>query len=293
MDSLVIFEQAARHLSFTRAGAQLGLTQSAISRQIIDLEAMLNVALFSRSRRQLQLTEAGIEFKASIEPLLEGLETAVLKQQMRVTQGDALNLSVAVSFCSMWFVPHLPAYYRECKGQQINITPHVGFVSLAADKFDAAIVNTGALPAGYASMPLMNISCAPFAAPGLLPHRKGRTTLASQRKWPVLHLREFPAEWSRYVELAGLDHLTLTTTGVNSLFLLNYDAVKAGLGAALLPPEMVADDVVQGRLLRLHPMRLETNRSYHLMWQMGSRKEAELRRLGEWMRESLGSALGT
>ena len=123
MDSLVIFEQAARHLSFTKAGAALGLTQSAVSRQVIDLEALLNVSLFSRSRRQLQLTDAGQDFALLVKPLLEGIEAAVLKMQLRVAQGNVMNLSVAASFCNMWFIPNLPAYYQACQGPQINVTP--------------------------------------------------------------------------------------------------------------------------------------------------------------------------
>lgn len=285
MDSLVIFEQAARHQSFTKAGAQLGLTQSAVSRQIIDLETMLNVSLFSRSRRQLQLTDSGQEFMTLMRPLLEGIEAAVLKMQLRVTQGNVMNLSVAASFCNMWFIPNLPAYYKECEGPQINVTPHVGIVDLSSGKFDAAIVNAEALPAGHVSMLLMKIALAPYAAPKLLP--RGRRELAAMPSVPVLNLRESPSGWSDYLRAVKLSHLPTVQVGSHSLFLLNHEAARAGLGVALLPPELVGEDEERGRLVRLHPASVAMDKGYYLLWRPGCDKEAALQGLGKWMKRAL------
>src|SRR5882672_5005308 len=85
LDLLVGFESAARHLSFTKAGEELFLTQSAVSRQIKDLEEQLGVALFERRHRALSLTQAGQQFYASAAQVLSTMRTAT--ERLRAEAG--------------------------------------------------------------------------------------------------------------------------------------------------------------------------------------------------------------
>src|SRR5689334_23978290 len=79
LDLLQTFEAAARHLSFTRAGAELALSQPAISRQIQQLEASLGTALFERRHRALVLTEAGRVMQRAVDDSLERLRDAAAR----------------------------------------------------------------------------------------------------------------------------------------------------------------------------------------------------------------------
>src|SRR6185436_5961136 len=105
LDLLVGFEAAARHLSFTKAGAELFLTQSAVSRQIKDLEDQLGVALFERRHRALVLTEAGQQFYASAAQVLATMRAAT--ERLRAQSGRRRPLSVTTtnSFASLWLIP--------------------------------------------------------------------------------------------------------------------------------------------------------------------------------------------
>src|SRR5262252_10270104 len=85
LDLLVGFEAAARHLSFTKAGEELFLTQSAVSRQIKELEDQLGVALFQRRHRALALTEAGQQFYASAAQVLTTMRAAT--ERLRTQAG--------------------------------------------------------------------------------------------------------------------------------------------------------------------------------------------------------------
>src|SRR5438309_508486 len=76
LDLLRGFEAAARHLSFTRAAAELFLTQSAVSRQIQSLEEFLGVPLFERRHKALTLTEAGRAYLRTVGPVLDDLREA-------------------------------------------------------------------------------------------------------------------------------------------------------------------------------------------------------------------------
>ncbi|WP_083384552.1 MULTISPECIES: LysR substrate-binding domain-containing protein [unclassified Cupriavidus] len=284
-DSLVIFEAAARHLSFTRAGEELGLTQGAISRQILDLEAFLEAPLFDRSRRALALTEAGRDYRDSVCPLLDALESATLQAQAQRTLRRAINLSVAASFCNRWLIPKLPGFVSRHPGALVNVSSRVGRIDLDSSPFDAAIINAAAPPPGVASVPLMPIRLVPYASPRL-PGARPPLAAAQLRALPLLHLYEAPKAWEAYFQAMGAADAPLPAGAQHTLFLVNCEAALAGLGAALLPPEFVEEDERTGRLLRLAEPALVGDRSYFLIW-----REAAAERIAPlraWMLETLG-----
>src|SRR5512134_1630528 len=99
------FDSAARHLSFTKAAAELFLTQSAISRQIKTLEEQLGVALFQRRHRALALTEAGRHFQQAVSDALRLLHDAAAR--IRGAGARRLTLSTTIGLASLWLIPRL------------------------------------------------------------------------------------------------------------------------------------------------------------------------------------------
>src|SRR3954471_10510632 len=98
------FEAAARHLSFTRAAAELFLTQSAISRQIQALEAFVGLPLFERRHKALALTPAGEAYHRSVIQALDAVREAT--RRLRETRtGHVLTVTTTVSFAALWLVP--------------------------------------------------------------------------------------------------------------------------------------------------------------------------------------------
>ena len=104
LDLLRGFEAAARHLSFTRAGAELFLTQSAVSRQIQALEEFVGVPLFERRHKALALTDAGQAYFRVVAASLGELREATRKLRESRT-GHVLTVTTTVSFASIWLVP--------------------------------------------------------------------------------------------------------------------------------------------------------------------------------------------
>src|SRR3954470_476137 len=101
LDLLQGFEAAARHLSFTKAGDELFLTQSAVSRQIKELEEQLGVELFHRRHRALVLTEAGQQFYAAAAQVLTTMRTAT--SRLRAQAGKRpLSVTTTASFAALW-----------------------------------------------------------------------------------------------------------------------------------------------------------------------------------------------
>ena len=109
LDPLLAFEAAARNLSFTKAAAELFLTQSAVSRQIQQLEEHLKVKLFERRSRALLLTEAGQLFYRATQDALE-----TLQEGARRVRGTATKNTVVVAttpgFATLWLIPHLAGF---------------------------------------------------------------------------------------------------------------------------------------------------------------------------------------
>lgn len=282
IDSLIVFEQAAHYQSFTKAGQHLGLTQSAVSRQIIDLEALLQVALFSREKQRLRLTHAGAEFRELVRPVVQDLQAATLRMRLRQAQSHVLNVSVAASFCNLWFIPHLPDYYLEPQAAKVNVTPHVGRVSFEKGAFDAAIVNADRPPEYCESVKLVDIEVVPYGSRALLATLKARR-LQDLARIPALDLREADGAWPRYLAQIGLSHIGVEYAGSNSLLSVNYEAALAGIGIALLPTEFVTREERSGALRRLHDTRFFVGRSYYYCWPARHEKGAAVQALGEWL----------
>src|SRR5262245_55063662 len=109
LDLLVGFEAAARLLSFTKAGEELFLTQSAVSRQIKELEDQLGVPLFQRRHRALALTSAGQQFYAAAAQALGTMRAAT--DRLRAQSGkQALAVTTTNSFAALWLIPRLSGF---------------------------------------------------------------------------------------------------------------------------------------------------------------------------------------
>ncbi|MCZ2499038.1 LysR family transcriptional regulator [Xylophilus sp. Kf1] len=289
LDTLLVFQSAAAHLSFTRAGRQVGLTQSAVSRQMLDLEQLLQVTLFSRERRALSLTAAGEEFRELIQPAMQSLQGAVLRMRLRNTQTQAVNISIAASFCNLWFIQNLPRFYASQHGVRVNIVPHVGDVVFQSADLHAAIVNADAPPRGCRSLRLIDIAVAPHASAALLAESRIQR-LDQFVKIPALELRERAGTWPRYLAAANLAHLQVDYVGSNSLLLLNYEAAIAGLGVALLPPEFLVPGTDNGGLVCLHDQVVPTGRHYYYCWPESGDASAAVHSLGEWVLQEINAA---
>src|SRR5262245_28237809 len=106
LDLLRGFEAAARHLSFTKAAAELFLTQSAVSRQVQALEEQLGVPLFERGHRQIHLTDAGLDLQRAAAEALRLLAEASGRIRRQAGK-QAMTVSCSIGFASLWLVPRL------------------------------------------------------------------------------------------------------------------------------------------------------------------------------------------
>src|SRR6185295_2667815 len=167
LDLLAGFEAAARHLSFTKAGEELYLTQSAVSRQIKELEDQLGVELFHRRHRALALTEAGQQFYTAAAQALGTMRAAT--ERLRAQTGrQPLSVTTTSSFAALWLIPRLAGFTRAHPGIDVRITADVRVQDLERDGLDVAIRHGPASLAGPNAVRLFGERVFPVCSPKLL-----------------------------------------------------------------------------------------------------------------------------
>src|SRR6476619_4294060 len=167
LDLLVGFEAAARHLSFTKAGDELFLTQSAVSRQIKELEDQLGVELFQRRHRALALTDAGKSFYASAAQVLHTMRAA--NDRLRAQAGKkGLSVTTTHSFAALWLIPRLAGFTRSHPGVDVRIMADTRVQDLDRDGLDLAIRHGPASLAGSGAVKLFGEKVFPVCSPKLL-----------------------------------------------------------------------------------------------------------------------------
>ena len=182
LDLLQGFEAAARHLSFTKAGEELFLTQSAVSRQIKELEDQLGVPLFHRRHRALALTDAGQQFYAAAAQVLTTMRTAT--SRLKAQSGRRpLSVTTTNSFAALWLIPRLAGFTRTHPGVDVRIMAETRVQDLDRDGLDLAIRHGPASLAGPNAVRLFGervfpvCVCCPCAARS----SSRKTRCASQR----------------------------------------------------------------------------------------------------------------
>lgn len=269
LDSLRAFEAAARHLSFTKAGEELHVTQSALSHRINALEDDLEVKLFRRLTRKLELTAAGETLAAGVRRGLAEIARAVAAID-RKTGAEPLAVSALPSVAARWLVPRLPRFRAQHPDIDVRINADSALVNLQAHEADLAVrFGKGVYP-GLHVIRLMGDSVFPVCSPRLLAERGPITHPKQIADWPLLH--DTPTEldgsgsgWSHWLNHVGAGEVSCADGLRFSQALLTLEAAANGLGVALVRRSLIGDDLASGRLVRLLPHEAPTLFSYYIV----------------------------
>lgn len=278
--ALRAFEAAARLGSVTGAARELDLTQGAVSRQILALEAQLGVTLFHRERQTIRLTLAGDAYAAEVRAGLRKISAASLALRAN-PQGGTLRLACLPTFAARWLVPRLPAFLAAAPGVTVNVLTRLAPFDFARDPFDAAI-HFG-LPdwPGTEMLRLFSEEVMPMCSPAL----KARHTFtqpADLRAAPLLHLDTRPDAWEGYLAAAGAPAAGLHGALFDQFSTLTQAAV-AGLGLALLPLILTAEERADGRLVPAIDLAQGSEAAYWLVWPAERADHPPLRAFRDWL----------
>ncbi len=246
---------AGRHLNFTRAADELGLTPAAVSFQIKEIEEQLGMKLFVRTSRSIRLTEAGtILFDASADAL-ELINRAVSKAR-KATRGTAqLKVTVDPQFATKWLMRRVERFRKIHSGIELRFDISYEVRDFDLDDIDIAIrFGAGKYP-GLSAHRLFDNIIVPVCSPRLLESGK-----PLKEPHDLLHHTLAHIEWSRqgvtwpnwrmWMAAAGITDFDDSNTIVFGTGSEAVDAAMAGNAVALADFAMVANDLSEGRLVR-------------------------------------------
>ncbi|MBU1278579.1 MAG: LysR family transcriptional regulator [Alphaproteobacteria bacterium] len=258
LHALRAFEAAARHLHFARAADELGLTPTAISHQVRQLEAILGVELFCRFPRPVRLSAAGEKLFPVLRTTLDQIAGTI--DQLTVTTPEApLRLSVTMAFASRWLMLRLPRLRAET-GMNITVEAADLPADLHASDIDMAIRYAGQ-PDDRAQWHWLFADtiiavCAPQVAKDAPLTPDGILSL------PLLQYRWKSASsnapsWSRWHAHAGVTAPLPAVTQSFSEEVHAIDAVVSGQGVVLASQHLVADRLAAGTHQRLGELHVD------------------------------------
>lgn len=280
--ALLAFESAARHESFTRAADELSLTQSAICRQIAGLEDFLGVALFRRTRRGVQLTEAGLSYSRQIAPRLDAIERDTLAVMGHHGTGSTIELAVVPTFATRWLLPRLADFYRENPEVRVNMTTQTRPFLFDQTEFDAAIYFGDAGWPGTEAQFLMREYPVPVCSPQLagVHAQMGPEDIA---RLPLLQQTTRPYAWRHWFRSVGIE-VAQDMAGMRlELFSMLAQAAMVGMGVALIPPFLIRRELEQGELMIPCDRSFSSERAYYFIVPERKAERPVLGRFRRWL----------
>ena len=261
LNAIRAFEAAGRHVSFTKAAAELHVTHGAVSRQVAQLEAWLGTALFLRKPSQLSLTEAGRSYLAEATAALDRLALASL-HLLDQTPPSTLRVNAPPTFAMRWLIPRISGFQRRRPGVEVRMTTSLAPVRFEADGYDVAIRGAQAPLAGCVSVPVMTELIVPVCHADLA--EKGR--LREPRDLAAQILISYgtePYSWPDWLAAAGVGELRPAGALRFEQMYFALQAAAEGLGVVLVPVFLVIDDIVAGRLCAPFGARAARRRRYY------------------------------
>ena len=284
LNALRVFEVTARTGSYAEAGAALGLTHGAVSRQISALEDWLGQRLFVRTGRRMTATPAARAFAAEVSQSFDRI-TAAAEACGRPSLPRILRVSAPTTFALRWLIPRLEQFHAARPDVDVSVTTTTTLHDALRGGFDVAIrqgsAERGAWPQ-YHARPFLSetdtliVSPALFArAPLLKPADvAGHVLLGSETR---------PGDWTDWLEQAGLPHRAGQRLRVFDHFFATLQAVIDGFGIGVGPLPVLQTDVAAGRLLTPFPQIVVPRTGYVALVPFDANKTVVLTQFIDWL----------
>ncbi|MBV9344708.1 MAG: LysR family transcriptional regulator [Gammaproteobacteria bacterium] len=265
--ALLVLEAAGRHLNFSRAALELGLTQSAVSHGIRALETRLGVTLFRRLHRGVALTAAGAQLLDAASQGLGILQEAAAALRRR-GGASVLRVLTDFGFAAWWLMSRLGSWSERAPGVEVRIITAQHVPDLRQEDADIAILfGSGSWPACRAERwfpETVYPVCSPGVAAGL-----GSDPQAALGSARLLHVSAAePCEWltwPRYLQARRTARAPRTQDLSFGNYQLVLQAALLGQGVALGWRPLIDELVLAGQILRLSETPLMTDAGYYLV----------------------------
>lgn len=279
LQSLICFESAAKHLSYTFAAKELHLTQSAVSRQIQQLEEFLGLNLFNRTRYGVELTQAGEQYHQNIKSHLLGIEQKTLDIISHKGLGGTLKLGVVPTFATCWLLPKLHNFNELYPEITIHLETSTKPFLFNESIFDAAIYAGTQQQIehwpGVDPHYLMNEDLIAVCSPRLIAKHfpminlddADSIDLSSEQllQLPLLQQTTRPEIWSEWFKTNHIFHPKPYEGHRHELFSMLAVASTQAVGMALIPQVLIESELHHKELMIVSKKKLLGSRAYYLV----------------------------
>ncbi|WP_157018615.1 transcriptional regulator GcvA [Mesorhizobium xinjiangense] len=283
--ALRAFEAAARHGSFTKAAAELGMTQAAISYQIKVLEDRMGRPLFTRRPRQVSLTFAGRQLAPAVSDAFERIAAAYA--QARGTSEGVLTVSVAQTFATHWLAPNLSTFQALHPDLAVRLESSQRMADFETEDVDLAVRSGAGNWPGLARHMLVGANFTPMLSPRLAESIGGVREPADLLRLPILDAND--PWWTLWLEAAGVapERLHKGPPSVMGVQALEARAAIAGRGVAILTPAFYRDEIEQGLLVQPFELTCSDGLAYWLVYPERRRHVPKIRAFRDWITKAV------
>ncbi|MFM0392015.1 transcriptional regulator GcvA [Paraburkholderia phytofirmans] len=248
LNALRAFEAAGRLGSFKEAAAELHVTHGAVSQHVRALEEWLGASLFERHNRRVALTSAAKAYLAEIGPLFEELSQATARYGFPETHSRTLSVNAPATFTLRWLVPRLATFRAAHPDVDVNVQTSNESLESLKETYDVIVRGGPDTFYGYAMRPFLSEERIPVCSPALLQRLPLRTP-DDMRQHTLLHTSSLPRVWPDWLASAKIPALRPAAALTFDHFFLTLQAAIDGIGIAMGPTALVADDLAAGRLV--------------------------------------------
>lgn len=292
VNSLVVFEAAARLMNFTRAAQELSVTQAAVSRQIQLLEDHLGTQLFQRQPRALKLTLPGHRLHKAVTMSLEHIANTVMDLRRIGPKAD-VTVATSVTFASYWLMAHIAKFRAANPEIELKVVASAPVSDLAAAGIDLAIrYGSGKWP-GVQAIHLMDNEVFPVCSPDYLAGRKPLKKPRDLLEESLLHLIEYDRNWvtwEAWLQNFGVPWKPAKRGLEFDNYLVLVQGALDGQGVALGGGRLAEDFIARGTLVRPINATLSSSRGFYLLVPTDVPLSQPAKHFRDWI---VGEAKGT
>lgn len=287
LTALPAFDAAARHLSFTKAAAELNQTHGAVSRAVRNIEDRLDIRLFERGTRSVRLTPEGAAYAAEIGAALDRIGVATIVATAPRSAG-ILNVSTSDGFAGRWLVPRLHRFHREHRDIDVRLSTSGMLADFVRDGIDIAIRYGSGDYEGVASEFLSEEEVSPVCSPELLRGEHPLRLPGDLRHHRLIH-DSFPIDWAAWLRRAGLDDIDPDSGVRFDSATYAVEAAVHGEGVLLGRSALVSADLAGGRLVRPFDLALKSTSKYYAVYLSGALRQRKIRLFRDWLFDEMAA----
>ncbi len=290
VNSLVVFEAAARHMSFTKAAGELGVSQAAVSRQIQALERHTRRTLFRRLHRALRLTPEGERLQAAVTMGLRHIaETA--QALRRDTAGAQVTVSATIAFAALWLMPRIDRFYAAYPDLELRLIASDTPIDMRTENVDIAVFYGDGRWPGLETLVLFDEEIFPVCSPDYL---AARPDLSSVSDLLTLNLLQQEAtepiwlSWEAWFQRMGVVPAANLLGPRFNNYTIVIQAAQAGQGIALGWRRLVEQQLEAGSLVRPITSSLPADYSYFVATPNAAERRPEASAFHDWLLTEAG-----